>query len=85
MKSCSILSGMVCRQATPLPLSVGTGAQFFVAGNKMSTSRTHAKAYVLRVNGTVVKSMGLAARWVWSMVKTTGLGTAGGEASWLLH
>lgn len=37
------------KQATPLPLSVGTGAQFFTVGNKMSSSRTHAKAYVVQV------------------------------------
>lgn len=36
------------------------------------------------LDGTVVKSMRPAAGMVWSMVKTTGLGTAGGEASWLL-
>lgn len=37
------------RQAIPLPLSVGTGAQFFIVGNKMSISRTRAKAYVIHV------------------------------------
>lgn len=38
-----------------------------------------------RLNGTVVKNMGAAVGWVWSMVKTTGLGAAGGEASQLLY
>lgn len=37
------------RQAMPLPLYVGTGTQFFIVGNKMSASRTHAKAYVVQV------------------------------------
>lgn len=50
----------------------------------MSTVGPIAKRLWYKLRGTVVKSMGPAAGWVCSMGKTTGLGTAGDEASWLL-
>lgn len=52
MKSCSVLSGVVScgtDRLHLLALSVGTGARFFIVGNKMSTSRTHAKVCVVQV------------------------------------